>query len=53
FNPIVPHRQRRVLRRHLMLFDFICSSAIAYKKWLPKKKQQRKMFQAAEQFWYR
>ncbi|UZE94544.1 M14 family zinc carboxypeptidase [Alkalimarinus alittae] len=53
FNPIVPHRQRRVLRRHLMLFDFICSAAIAHKKWIPKKKQKQRMFQAAEQFWYR
>lgn len=53
FNPIVPHRQRRVLRRHLMLFDFVCSAAIAYKKWIPKKKQKRQMFQAGKQYWYR
>tara|TARA_B100001063_G_C16696832_1_gene520320 strand:- start:624 stop:1274 length:651 start_codon:yes stop_codon:yes gene_type:complete len=53
FNPVVPHRQRRVLRRHLMLFDFICSAAIAHNKWQPKKKQKRQMFQAAQQFWYR
>lgn len=53
FNPVVPHRQRRVLRRHLMLFDFLCSAAIAHKKWIPKKKQQRHMFQAAHQYWYR
>ena len=53
FNPIVPHRQRRVLRRHLMLFDFVCSAAIAHNKWQPKKKQKRQMFQAAQQFWYR
>lgn len=53
FNPIVPHRQRRVLRRHLMLFDFLCSAAIANNKWIPKKKQKLQMYQAAKQFWYR
>ena len=52
FNPIVPHRQKRVLRRHLMLFDFLCSAAIAHKKWIPKKKQTKQMFQAAQQYWY-
>lgn len=53
FNPMVPHRLQRVLRRHIMLFDFLCSSAIAYKKWMPKKKQQNQIFQAANQYWYR
>ena len=52
FNPVVPHRQKRVLRRHLMLFDFLCSAAIAHNKWMPKKKFKRQMFQAAQQFWY-
>jgi hypothetical protein len=50
---MVPHRLQRVLRRHIMLFDFLCSSAIAYKKWMPKKKQQNQIFQAASQYWYR
>ena len=52
FNPVVPHRQRRVLRRHLMLFDFLCSAAIANQSWMPKKKQRLQMHQAAKQFWY-
>lgn len=53
FNPIVPHRQRRVLRRHLMLFDFLCAAAIGFDQWLPKSKQKRQLFQAAQQYWYR
>lgn len=52
FNPIVPHRQRRVLRRHVMLFDFLCSAAIAHQSWIPKKKQKLQMHQAAKQYWY-
>ncbi len=52
FNPIVPHRKRRVLRRHLMLFDFLCSASIAYKNWIPKKKNKAQIYQAANQFWY-
>lgn len=53
FNPVVPHRQKRVLRRHLMLFDFLSTAVIAHPKWLPKKKQKLQMYQAGKQFWYR
>jgi Zinc carboxypeptidase len=53
FNPMVPHRLQRVLRRHIMLFEFLCSAAIGYKTWMPKKKQRAQIFQAANQFWYR
>lgn len=53
FNPIVPHRLQRVLRRHLMLFDFLSSAAISYKTWIPKKKHRAQIYQAANQFWYR
>lgn len=35
FNPILPHRLERVLRRHLTLFDFLVASAAAWEEWLP------------------
>lgn len=34
FNPIKPHRQRRTLRRHLPLFDFLLHAAASYDVWL-------------------
>ncbi|HET9992743.1 MAG TPA: M14 family zinc carboxypeptidase, partial [Kofleriaceae bacterium] len=35
FNPIKPHRQRRTLRRHLPLFDFLLHAAASHEAWLP------------------
>ena len=34
FNPIKPHRQRRTLRRHLPLFEFLLHAAASYDAWL-------------------
>jgi len=53
FNPIVPHRKQRVLRRHLMLFDFLCSAAIAHASWIPEKQHTAGVYQAAKQHWYK
>ncbi len=33
FNPMVPHRMRRTLRRHLMLFDFLFRAACSPAAW--------------------
>jgi hypothetical protein len=35
FNPIKPHRQRRTLRRHLPLFDFLLAATASHAAWLP------------------
>ena len=53
FNPMAPHRLQRVLRRHLMLFDFLSAAALSHKRWLPKRKQSAQMFLSAKQHWYR
>jgi len=52
FNPIVPHRHSRVLRRHIMLFDFLCSAAIGHKQWLPTAVEQTELAAAAKSHWY-
>lgn len=36
FNPIKPHRQRRTLRRHLPLFDFLLAATASHAAWLPR-----------------
>jgi len=35
FNPVVPHRLRRTLRRHLPLVDFLFHAAASHRNWLP------------------
>lgn len=42
FNPIVPHRRSRILRQHLLLFDFLHRAVASYQSWLPRKKKKRK-----------
>ncbi|TAA48276.1 DUF2817 domain-containing protein [Corallincola spongiicola] len=53
FNPTVPHRQNRVLRRHYALIDFLMAATRSYAEWLPQTaKQQRKDFNAGLKNWY-
>jgi hypothetical protein len=35
FNPLIEHRQQRVLRRHLPLLDFFTRAACSYSNWAP------------------
>ena len=45
FNPILPHRLTRVLRRHLTLFDFLLHATASHQQWLPSQ-STRKSYQA-------
>lgn len=53
FNPLLEHRQRRVLRRHLPLLDFLLRAAIAADRWLPSGEEQDHHRRAALRRWYR
>jgi len=35
FNPLIAHRQQRVLRRHLPLLDFLLHAVASHSHWLP------------------
>lgn len=35
FNPVIEHREQRVLRRHLPLLDFVNRAACGHARWLP------------------
>ncbi|RZO83420.1 MAG: DUF2817 domain-containing protein [Oceanococcus sp.] len=35
FNPLVPHRKRRILRQHLLWFDFLTRAVHAHRRWVP------------------
>ena len=41
FNPIKPHRQKRILRRHLPLFDFFGRALISPSSWAVLNPEQR------------
>jgi len=51
FNPILPHRLQRTLRRHLTLFEFLLRAAISHRRWLPQGEQAQLMHQAAIDYW--
>ena len=52
FNPVVEHRQMRVLRRHLALFDFLLSATANHANWLPAEVQKPDLRQMALNLWY-
>ncbi len=54
FNPELPHRLQRTLRRHLLLFDVVLRAARSYENWLPIPAPERKrQEQIALAAWYR
>jgi len=53
FNPLVPHRQQRALRRHLPLMDFLRHAVHSYQQWLPNDQEKQHLTQVAQSLWYR
>ncbi len=53
FHPVLPHRQQRILRRHLILFDFLCRAALNPQIWVGLSQQVRQQnHQQAMDLWY-
>lgn len=52
FNPVLPHRHERVLRRHQCLMDFLIRAAASYKNWIPGYAQRREWMHRAIEYWY-
>lgn len=52
FNPLMGHRQQRVLRRHLSLLDFLSRAACSARLWLPTGEERRHHDAQALQHWY-
>lgn len=53
FNPLVPHRHQRTLRRHHLLLDFLLRAVAAWHNWLPDERQRRQHQWRAERRWSR
>lgn len=53
FNPVVEHREQRVLRRHLPLLDFLVRAALSSAHWLPRGEECLQNHRAAARArWY-
>ena len=51
FNPVEPHRLRRVLRQHLTFFDFLVRAALSHRRWRPTEEQRAGLFESAVAYW--
>ncbi|MFC5474473.1 M14 family zinc carboxypeptidase [Paraherbaspirillum soli] len=52
FNPLPGHRLQRVLRSHLIWFDFLVRAACGYQRWLPQGDACGQHQQRAYSRWY-
>ena len=53
FNPLEPHRARRILRRHIALLDFLHRACAAPRAWIPATADERtRLERAAFARWY-
>jgi hypothetical protein len=53
FNPVLPHRLQRTLRRHLALLDFILRAAVSHENWASSERLSAGNSQSkALELWY-
>ena len=53
FNPLKPHRTKRILRRHLTLFDFLHRALLSPEPWTQMDDEVRKqLLRRAMELWY-
>ena len=52
FNPLIAHREQRVLRRHLPLLDFSIRAAAAFTSWLPQGAARQQHERLGRVLWY-
>jgi hypothetical protein len=52
FNPLIEHREQRVLRRHVYWLDFLARAACGYRLWIPQEAQREEFRLRAMQHWY-
>lgn len=53
YNPMKPHRVKRILRRHNALFDFMVRALVSHEVWVPTNPEQREKHRMrAMEMWY-
>jgi hypothetical protein len=53
FNPLIEHRQQRVLRRHTLWLDFVARAACSHPRWVPTDAARERHMEQALARWYR
>ncbi len=53
FNPVKVHRLQRVLRRHLILMEFLIRASVSWQNWQPKPDQRLILRRQAIKEWYK
>ena len=53
FNPLIGHRQQRVLRRHGTWLDFVMRAVQSHARWQPDDEARAAAHEAALSHWYR
>jgi hypothetical protein len=53
FNPMIPHRIQRVLRRHITLMEFLIRATVSYENWLPCDNDRSYITKQAKELWYK
>lgn len=52
FNPVLPHRLQRTLRRHHALLDFLVRAAVSHDNWLDAQALSSECLARAMALWY-
>jgi hypothetical protein len=52
FNPLIEHRQQRVLRRHIAWLDFLARAACGHRHWIPPADTREECRERALRHWY-
>lgn len=52
FNPLIAHRQQRVLRRHMALLDFMARAVASHTRWQPDEDERDLHHRQALARWY-
>jgi hypothetical protein len=53
FNPLIEHRQQRVLRRHVQWLDCVARAACSHERWLPRGAAREARREEGLARWYR
>lgn len=53
FNPLIEHRQQRVLRRHTAWLEFLTRAVCSHRRWLPTGDEREQHRRLALDLWYR
>jgi hypothetical protein len=52
FNPLIEHRQQRVLRRHMTWLDFLTRATCSHERWIPTGQSRVQQQARAMEHWY-